>query len=83
MTLSITGGSCTFDHRDHSVTCHMPRVVLIKTPAACAKHHSTPLSVTGKECKLVKQWGERKQGFLKHPANKTFELGVEVSGQRG
>ncbi|PRW58938.1 aggrecan core -like [Chlorella sorokiniana] len=74
ITLAIDGGSCTISHKDHSVTCRPPRVRLIKTPASCTKKHTTPIKVVGKECKIVKHFGDTKEGFLKAPHNKTVVL---------
>lgn len=82
ITLAIDGGSCTISHKDHSVTCHPPRVRLIKTPASCTKKHTTPVRVVGKECKIVKRFGDAKQGFLKPPLNKTVVLDFSV-GRKG
>lgn len=79
ITLAIDGGSCTISHKDHSVTCHPPRVRLVKTPASCTKKHSTPVRVVGKECKIVKTFGDRKEGYLKPPLNKTVVIDFSVS----
>ncbi len=56
---------------------------LIKTPATCTKKHTTPVKVVGKECKIVKRFGDAKQGFLVPPKNKTVVLDFSVSQGQG
>jgi len=58
-------------------------VRLIKTPATCTKKHTTPVTVVGKECKIVKRFGDAKQGFLVPPKNKTVVLDFSVSQGQG
>lgn len=77
VTLSFQGGHCDLLHPpQHGVVCHPPRVVLVKTPAACTLKHTTPLRVVGKECKVVKEWGEAKQGYLLPPVTKSASLSL-------
>jgi hypothetical protein len=49
-------------------------VVLFKNPPRCTLHHSEPSKVVGKECKIVKDYGQRVEGYLKAPKNKTHEM---------
>jgi hypothetical protein len=58
-------------------------VLLIKEPTRCTLHHSEPTRVVGKECKVVKEYGERVQGYLKAPKNKTVEVGGVQVGREG
>lgn len=75
LTLSIQGGYCDLlHHPQHGVICHPPRVVLVKTRAACTHKHTTPLRVVGKECKVEKAWGEAKAGYLVPPVRKSASL---------
>ncbi|KAI3429505.1 hypothetical protein D9Q98_005594 [Chlorella vulgaris] len=81
MTLSITGGYCTFN-KDKTVTCKRPSVVLFKNPPRCTLHHSEPSKVVGKECKIVKDYGQRVEGYLRAPKNKTHEMAASSQDVR-
>ena len=71
-----------------AVTCKKPRVLLLKHPSRCTLHHHEPVTVVGKECKVTKDYGERKEGYLKPPKNSTHQLPglrdvVRLLGARG
>ena len=58
---------------------------LLLLPADCstALHCAVPVCVVcapsqGKECKIEKQYGERRQGFIKSPNTATYQVAAKV-----
>eukprot|EP01026_Neomeris_dumetosa_P070471 TRINITY_DN7043_c0_g2_i1.p3 TRINITY_DN7043_c0_g2~~TRINITY_DN7043_c0_g2_i1.p3 ORF type:complete len:234 (-),score=37.22 TRINITY_DN7043_c0_g2_i1:145-846(-) len=80
--LMVDGGACVIDPDTEVVTCYPPRVLLVKTAARCNLEFETATIVQGKECKLVKEFGEAKAGNVTK-WTKSFQFGKSLDAEEG